>query len=169
MPSGQHELTLSNGEKLVTDMYIPTFGLVPNSSYVPAKFLNANGSVIVDEYLNVKAAGAVWAIGDVSDAEPSQFIFCDRQSSYLAKNITLILSNRTLLPYKAATSRMITLLVAELAFWLILLAGLTGLQIGRKAATGHYGNMKIPSFIILWARKTLFIENMGPTVNGSLF
>ena len=116
MPNGQHELTLSSGDKLVTDMYIPTFGLVPNSSYVPAKFLNANGSVMVDEYLNVKGAGAVWAIGDVSDVEPSQFIFCDRQSSYLAKNITLVLSNRTSTPYKVATSRMITFLVAELAF-----------------------------------------------------
>jgi len=44
-----------------------------------------------------------------------------------------------------------------------------GLQIGKKAGTGHFGTFKIPSFIIIRARKTLFVENMGPTVNGALF
>lgn len=44
-----------------------------------------------------------------------------------------------------------------------------GLSIGKKAGTGHFGSMKIPSFVIVWARKNLFIENMRPTVNGSLF
>jgi NADH dehydrogenase FAD-containing subunit len=116
MPNGRQELTLSGGEKLITDMYIPTFGLIPNSSYIPTKFLHANGSVTVDEYLEFKGAGAVWAIGDVSDVEQSQFISCDRQSAYLAKNITFILSNNTPLPYKAATSRMITFLLPNWSF-----------------------------------------------------
>ena len=119
MPNGRQELTLSGGDKLIADMYIPTFGLTPNSSYIPAKFLNANGSVTVDEYLKVKGARDVWAIGDVSDVEPSQFISCDRQSVYLAKNITLVLSDKTPLPYKVATSRMINFPVAESQFWLI--------------------------------------------------
>lgn len=119
MPNGRQELALSSGDKLITDMYIPTFGLAPNSSYIPTKFLNANGSVRVDEYLKVKGAGDVWAIGDVSDVDPSQAVYCDRQSACLAKNITFILSNKTPLPYKVATSRMITFLVAEREFWLI--------------------------------------------------
>ena len=45
--------------------------------------------------------------------------------------------------------------------------GFRDLQIGKKVATGHFGNMKIPSFIIIRARKPLFVENIGPTVNGS--
>lgn len=44
-----------------------------------------------------------------------------------------------------------------------------GLQIGKKAGTGHYGNMKIPSFVIVFARKNLFTEKIEATVNGSLF
>jgi NADH dehydrogenase FAD-containing subunit len=132
MPNGRQELTLSGGDKLITDMYIPTFGLIPNSSYVPAKFLNANGSVTVDGYLKVKGAGAVWAIGDVSDVEPSQFISCDRQSAYLAKNITFILSNKTPLPYKVATSRMITFLVAELEILADLLQVLWVSRLARR-------------------------------------
>jgi len=44
-----------------------------------------------------------------------------------------------------------------------------GLQIGKKAGTGHYGSMKVPGFIIIRARRNLFMDNLGPTVNGSLF
>ena len=108
MQDGRKELTLSSGDKATTDMYIPTFGLIPNSSYIPAKYLNANGSVMVDEYLKVKGARDVWAIGDVSDIEPAQFITCDKQSTFLAKNMVSMLSNKPPLPYKVASSRTIT-------------------------------------------------------------
>lgn len=41
--------------------------------------------------------------------------------------------------------------------------------IGRKAGTGHFGTMKVPSFVVVWARKNLFMDNLRPTVDGSLF
>jgi len=44
-----------------------------------------------------------------------------------------------------------------------------GLQIGRKVGIGHFGNMRIPGFVIIRVRKNLFMENLGPTVDGSLF
>lgn len=100
LPDGRQELTLSAGDKLVADMYIPTFGLVPNSSYIPAKFLNADGCVMVNEYLQVKGAADVWALGDVCDAQSPQYVWCDRQSAYIAKSITLVLRGKTVLPYK---------------------------------------------------------------------
>lgn len=151
LPDGRRELTLSSGAKLTTDMYVPTFGLIPNSAYVPASHLNAVGSVMVDGFLRVKGAKDVWAIGDVADAESWQFSPCDRQSAHLAKNMISLMNNKPTLPYKVHARRMM------------------GLQIGKEAGTGHIGTFKIPSFIIMWARKTLFVENMGPTVNGALF
>ncbi len=48
-------------------------------------------------------------------------------------------------------------------------AGFMGLQTGKKAGTGHFGNLKVPSFIIIRAQKSLFVDNMGPTVDGPLF
>jgi NADPH-dependent 2,4-dienoyl-CoA reductase/sulfur reductase-like enzyme len=45
----QVELNLSDGTKLTTDIYIPTFGILPNSWYIPGKYLDANGFVKVDE------------------------------------------------------------------------------------------------------------------------
>jgi len=44
-----------------------------------------------------------------------------------------------------------------------------GFQIGKKAGTGHLGNWKIPSFLIVFLRKSLFIEKLASTVNGSQF
>jgi hypothetical protein len=106
-------------------MYIPTFGLVPNSGYVPAQFVNADGYVTVDEFLNVKSKGDgvgaplkdIWALGDVTDLEYAQFISCDKQSAHLAKNVILALradSTRPPLPYKAATKR--TCALSSLSF-----------------------------------------------------
>jgi NADH dehydrogenase FAD-containing subunit len=102
---GRHNLTLSTGDNLVADLYIPLFGLTPNSSYVPSKFLDTHGFVQVDEFLKVKGADGVWAIGDVSDTEFSQYVSLDKQSVYLAKHIVSVLSSRVPVPYKPATSR----------------------------------------------------------------
>jgi len=73
LPNHRTEVSLSSGEKLITDLYIPTTGLVPNSSYIPTKHLNAEGFVVVDEYFAVKGAEDVYAIGDVCNVEPLQF------------------------------------------------------------------------------------------------
>ncbi|PSE86145.1 hypothetical protein C7G75_19505, partial [Acinetobacter nosocomialis] len=87
LPDGKKELTLSGGEKLVVDLYIPTFGVLPNSSFVPSQYLDSNGFVQVDQYFQVKGAEGVFAIGDVSDSEAPQFWFVEKQSVHIAKNL----------------------------------------------------------------------------------
>lgn len=114
LSDGRQELTLSSGDTLIADLYIPTFGVTPNSSYVPGQFLNANGFVLVDDFLKVKGAGdTVWAIGDVSAAEPPQLIYSDKQSVYVAKNINLLLSGKAPLPYKKATRKWFSVLFSD--------------------------------------------------------
>jgi NADH dehydrogenase FAD-containing subunit len=105
LPSGQTELLFSTGEKLATDLYIPSFGLIPNSSYLPTEFLDAKGYVVVDSYLKVVGAKDVWAIGDVSACEWSQLIPANKQSVHVAKSIVLLLNNKQPLPYKLITHR----------------------------------------------------------------
>lgn len=114
---GHHiALNLSDNTTLRTDMYIPTFGLTPNSGYMPARYLNPDGYVLVDEFMNVKANGEaalrnVWALGDVADLEYAQFVSCDKQSVHLAKNVLRALKDIgggkkvELVPYKATTKR----------------------------------------------------------------
>ncbi|KAH9904156.1 hypothetical protein F4778DRAFT_734218 [Xylariomycetidae sp. FL2044] len=163
LPDGRHELVpLSAGggeKKIVVDLVIPTFGVKPNSAFIPSGFLDAAGFVKVDDYLRVVqgAAGAgagaegVFAIGDVNNVEPPQFMFAEKQSTYMAKNVVLMLSEKLPVPYQVATKNMM------------------GLQIGKKQGTGHYGNMKLPSFLVSMLRKTLFIERAPTVVDGSKF
>ncbi len=42
--------------------------------------------------------------------------------------------------------------------------------VGRKAGTGHMGNMKLPSFVVNMVKgKALFTEKMPSLINGSAF
>jgi NADH dehydrogenase FAD-containing subunit len=103
--NGQYEIILSSGTTITTDLYIPTFGLAPNSSYVPAKFLTSQGFIKVDEFLQVTGTKNIWAIGDVSDLEQSQWIKAEYQSAHLAKNLIKILQNQAPQAYKKSTTR----------------------------------------------------------------
>lgn len=63
-------VTLDNGKKLSADVYIPTTGAIPNSSFVPAEFLDSNGWVKVDNDLRVQSSGGsalpIYAVGDIN-------------------------------------------------------------------------------------------------------
>ncbi|KAF7961092.1 hypothetical protein EAE96_000759 [Botrytis aclada] len=151
-PDGKTEITLSNGEKIITDLYIPTMGLVPNSSFIPEKYLNQAGFAIVDQFLRLKDAQNVWVVGDVSAVERPQYVNTEKQSTHVAKNIALILKGSEPLSYKVADKHMLAV------------------PVGRKVGTGHMGGMKLPSFIVNMVKgKTLFTEKLTPMVDGSSF
>ncbi|KAF7934396.1 uncharacterized protein EAE98_000892 [Botrytis deweyae] len=151
-PDGKTEITLSNGEKIIVDLYIPTMGIVPNSSFIPEKYLNPAGFAVVDQFLRLKDAGNVWVVGDVSAVERAQYVNTDKQSTHVAKNIALILKNSEPLSYKVADKNMLAV------------------PVGKKAGTGHMGGMKFPSFVVNMVKgKTLFTEKLTPMVNGSAF
>ena len=44
-----------------------------------------------------------------------------------------------------------------------------GLQIGKKTGTGYFGGVRLPGVLVAMIRKNLFVDNLGPTVNGSAF
>ncbi|KAJ8066606.1 hypothetical protein OCU04_005653 [Sclerotinia nivalis] len=151
-PDGKYEITLSNGEKITTDLYIPTMGLVPNSSFIPEKYLNPAGFAIVDDFLRLKGTEDVWVVGDVSAVERPQYVNTDKQSVHVAKNIGLGFKNSEPLSYKVAEKNMLAVTV------------------GKKVGTGHMGGMKFPSFVVNMVKgKTLFTEKLVPMVNGSAF
>ncbi|KIV96458.1 hypothetical protein PV10_00328 [Exophiala mesophila] len=104
LANGGHELTLSDGSHLKADLYLPTHGLVANSSYLSEKFVNAYGFVKVDEYLRIPGTSNIWAAGDVCEVGASQFLSCDQQSSYVAGAIVSILSNKVPRRFKGMTT-----------------------------------------------------------------
>lgn len=99
------DLQLSTGSTLTADLYIPAFGLTPNTSFLSAEFLTADNLIAVNANLNIPNHSEVWALGDVCNVEGMQLIHCDKQSSYVARTITTLLRGKTINPYKVATSR----------------------------------------------------------------
>lgn len=68
-PSGSRTLiTLAAGDTLEADLYVPAYGVEPNSSFLPAHLLDAKKYLRTNEQtLRVDAAGPrVYAIGDVA-------------------------------------------------------------------------------------------------------
>lgn len=100
LPDGKTQIVLESGEKLTTDVYIPTYGVVPNSSFLPMDLLNERGFIKVDELLGVKGTKDIYAIGEISDCEAMNFLSLDAQSKHMARNAVLILSGKHPLAYK---------------------------------------------------------------------
>ena len=78
---GKTEVTLSNGETIVTDLYLPTMGLVPNTDFLPSDLLNERKFVAVDDQLRVNNAKDVWALGDVISRPRACFVNVEPQVS----------------------------------------------------------------------------------------
>ncbi len=79
LESGKIELVLKGGETITTDLYLPTHGLLPNSEYLDAKYLDANKNVVIDEFYRLKGAEDVWAAGDIVGKPRAGFMITQKQ------------------------------------------------------------------------------------------
>jgi hypothetical protein len=109
-----------------------------------------------------------------------------RQSVYLSGAFASILWGKVPTPYNISTRTYDIFLVVEVFLLFCyfsetearvkcekdcpsdLYAGSCGVQIGKKTSVGHYGNWKMPAFMTNFSRKNLFVENIGPLVDGKL-
>jgi len=150
LPDGKMELTLSTGEKKIVDLYLPTLGTVANTEFIPKTLLAETGEVKVDEFLKVKDAPDVWAAGDVSDIQPSQFVYADKQVAALAKNLDLTINGKPPVRYDASG------------------APVMAVTLGRSKGTGRMGNTKLPSIVVWFVKgRTLGTQNLQGLVSGS--
>ncbi|ORY65558.1 uncharacterized protein BCR38DRAFT_433130 [Pseudomassariella vexata] len=97
---GQTEVTLENGEKITTDLYLPTMGMRANSEYLPAKVKKEHDFVDVDEFYRVKNVENVWAAGDIAWSPRGSFVATQKQAGGVAKNLDLILHGKAPIPVK---------------------------------------------------------------------
>lgn len=82
LDDGKTEVRLRGGEVLLTDLYLPTMGMVPNSEYVDEQYLSEHKTVDVDEFFRVRApGGCVWAAGDIVSRPRSGFMITQKQVS----------------------------------------------------------------------------------------
>ncbi|MBY8859290.1 FAD-dependent oxidoreductase [Nocardia sp. CA2R105] len=88
------------------DAVLWTIGrVVPNTTWLPGELLDENGFVVVDEYLRVRGAPGVYAIGDVAATDPLRTSARSRADGLLAHNIRADLDGGTPKPFEPAARR----------------------------------------------------------------
>ncbi|KAK6498292.1 hypothetical protein TWF481_010883 [Arthrobotrys musiformis] len=162
---GKTTVHLSNGEQWTADVYIPAWGITPNSSYAPADLKNDQGYIKTNHAtLRAEAAGPrVYVAGDVGDYSRGGF-------HNLYATIPVIVANikRDLL--EAATSsdgsdsqpnepdRLFTPNNSETQ----------AVPIGPRGV-GAVNGWGLPSFLIWLVKgRDYMIRNVSATVNGNM-
>ncbi|BCR98077.1 NAD(P)/FAD-dependent oxidoreductase [Aspergillus luchuensis] len=84
---GGYELKLNNGDTLETDIYIPTIGVLPNSSYIPREVLDERGWVRVDSELKVSGVEGVYAAGDITTHTQKLSFKADEMAGVVVGNL----------------------------------------------------------------------------------
>jgi NADH dehydrogenase FAD-containing subunit len=91
------------GQELTADIWFRCYGVVPVSDYLRGALADARtaeGFISVTEYLQVVGHEAVFALGDVSDADAKMAGFAGFQAAIVATNIkALIAGENELTPY----------------------------------------------------------------------
>ncbi|KAK7409004.1 hypothetical protein QQX98_008823 [Neonectria punicea] len=150
-PDDQVSITLSDGQTLVADLYLPLYGMRPNSGFIPAQLLDERGNLKLDKNLRAVGLDNVWGAGDVGDAEPKQLIYAERQALHLADNLHAVLTGN------AGSVKELRPTVTPQVF----------VTVGKKKGTGQYNWFKIPSFVVSAAKgKTFFTEKASGLIAG---
>ncbi|KYK59347.1 apoptosis-inducing factor [Drechmeria coniospora] len=151
-PDGKTLVTLSDGDELLTDYYMPTVGLVPNTKFLPTELLTPSHYVDVDECMRVRGAEDMWAVGDVVSKPRAGLLFTEAQAAGVVKNITLALLGKRQQVVKGPPVDVFLC------------------TIGRERGVGRVGCVHVPSLLV-WALKgrTLATERTAKYVNGTMW
>ncbi|KAA8900005.1 hypothetical protein FN846DRAFT_164643 [Sphaerosporella brunnea] len=71
---GKKVLVLSDGETIEADLHIPTFGLVPNTQFLPLELLDETKSVKVNKHMQSTVVENIWATGDAAGVKDKKSI-----------------------------------------------------------------------------------------------
>lgn len=135
------ELTDKDGKKttMQTDAYVPTVGAIPNTSFLPASMLDAQGYVNQDTTLRSPGRSNVFVVGDVGNLEGGYGRIADLQVQHVVKSIQAHFTSGQKPAEYVVDPKMVA-----------------GITLGRSRATGQMGTWKLPS-IVIWMFKGRYI------------
>lgn len=149
-------VTLSNGETMEADLYIPATGATPNTQFIPKNLLNEKGYLENNaKTLRVDAAGAnVYAIGDVASYSVGGVMDIYSAIPVLGENM-----KRDLLGDKATgADKEYVPNTKETQL----------VPIGRSKGVGAIMGWKLPSFFVWMIKGRDYLTGMTmPIVDGS--
>jgi len=76
-----------DGTSVEADLYIPATGVFPNNTFIPPELLSEDGWINTDQYLAVKGAANVYALGDIVEGQPKLASAIKSQISVVAHNL----------------------------------------------------------------------------------
>lgn len=140
--AGRKVIQLSNGGSLIADLFLPLYGVVVNTSFVPSQFLDWEGNLKLQPDMRVVGADNIWGIGDVGNLDPKQLIVLDAQIVHLQTALEAVVTGSgDAQPYQPGQKQ------------------IRLFSMGRRHATGHYGNWKMPGFVVsLIKGRKLFVD-----------
>ncbi len=147
------ELSKTDGTKqtLEADVFIPTYGIVPNTQFVPADLLDARGFVRQTNTLQVEGLDNVFVVGDAGNLQEPQGKPTDDQVVHLVKVLDAYFAGAAALPeYQPSSSLMV------------------GISLGKTKGTGQIGSWKAWSWLIAMLKsKHLGVDYAPSFVAGS--
>lgn len=148
----QTEVHLSKGGTLLTDLFLPLYGVVVNTSFLPADFLDWEGNLKLQPDMRVVGTSNVWGIGDVGNLDPKQLVVLDAQIVHLLTTLTLVLARGP-----DAETGAYRLGQKQVRFF----------SMGRRHGAGSIGSWKVPGFVVIFVKgRKLFIDNALGYVSG---
>jgi len=89
--SASWTVNLEGGDKLSADLYIPTTGVTPNNSFIPAQLLDKNGWVTVNKEMRVQSTDGsslpIFAAGDITNNSMRLSFKATEQAQVAAANL----------------------------------------------------------------------------------
>jgi len=153
---GKTEVVLSDGTKRTIDLYIDATGGSPNSSFLPATWLDDRKKVLADATtLRVKAAGKnVYSIGDVASFSKGNIMDSIWAVPALGYSVYEDLSNGG----KALKEKRYKPMGKPMGF----------VPIGPKGGVGVVFGWRVPSWLVWLAKsRTFFIEKAPGLATGA--
>ncbi|ROW06011.1 hypothetical protein VMCG_04655 [Cytospora schulzeri] len=136
-------------ETITADVFMPTYGLQPNSSFAPASMLDQRGYIKQTKYLRVEGHDNIFVVGDVGNLETPHGIHTDLQVLHVVGSLQAYLKGGEVTEYRFST---------EPYF---------GASIGRGAGIGQVKGLKVFSFLIWWNKsRTLGMQKVSGFVAG---
>lgn len=136
-------------ETIEADVFIPTYGLQPNSEFVPANLLDHRRHVKQTKHLRAEGRDNIFVVGDVGSLETPQGIHTENQMLHAVKNIQAYLKGEALTEYVFSTD---PLFMAS---------------IGKGAGVGQAKGFKLFSFMVKkFKAQTLGTQNFPGVVAG---
>lgn len=153
LADGRTELSLSDGSKKVVDLYIDATGGQPNTSFLPASWLDNTRKIITEATTLRTPAKNVYALGDVASFSLGNIMDATWAIPALCYSIYEDLSNGG----KALKEKRYKQITSALCF----------IPVGPKGGVGALHGWQVPSFFIWLLKSRDFMIGWAPGVaNG---